>query len=168
MRRLEKGLSIIEVIVAMAILSGLVYAFMLFQSMTTRTVKLVTDSSDLSRALVVIERSVMEDMVFIPPQIQDDPAEDSPIFSDAEKAGLRCYDKSGNQLDTCTGFETDNGIAFRARFYKVRVQDQSVDQNSPLSAIPVSRVRFRVDYKINFQVQSPLFFSRLVTEVLRL
>lgn len=164
----KKGLSLIEVMVAMAILSGLIYAFMMFQSMTVRTVKIATDASDLSRALVVIERNVMEDMSFLPPQPSDDPTEDSPIFADGDRAGLRCYDKAGNLLDTCESFETDNGIAFRARFYKVRVQDQSLDPASPLSVIPVSRVRFKVEYKVNFKLQPPLYFSRLLTETLRL
>lgn len=170
----NEGFTLIEVIIAASLLAGLAYAFYMFQSLTIKSVKISTDSSDLVRALKRVESSVMEDMRYIPPQnavTPDELKKDSIIFTDPNRAGVRCYDRLGNEIVTCPtdapGFVNDNGIYYRVSFFKERIPDGSVDVASPLSRIPVTRVRFKVEFKIEFRPQDPMYLSRLQTGILR-
>jgi len=164
---MRSGLSLMEVIVGMALLGMVMTAVVMFQSQTTKLTRINLDFAALTRALATIERDIMREMPFIPPQAQDDPQKDSIIFQDPNRAGLACYDHTGARLPDCNHFE-NNRLAFaRVQFFKARVADESVDPQSPLGHIPVSRVRFRVVYKLNWRVQPPYFFSRIMTDVLK-
>lgn len=150
----------------MSILALLAVLLAQFAKQTSRGVKMVADISSLARSLSSIERDIMKDMPYLPPQEVDSDVTDSPIFADAEKAGLRCYDRNGVPAPDCTDFETSAVLNFRVRFYKTLVRDQSMNAASPLSLLPISRVRFRVEYKVENKVQPPLFFARLQTATL--
>lgn len=175
------GVSLLEVMIATTMLGLAVLASTLFFRQSTRNARRTFDSSALTRTLAVLEKDLMKDMAFIPPQDNDDPAENSAMYG-AEPApppipppanppavpyGERCYDRNGSLLDTCAGFTTNNAVVFLVRYFKSRVRDQSLNAASPLNRIPISRIRMKVYYKLENRVQTPLFFSRLLTEVIR-
>lgn len=162
----RRGLGLIELLVGVSIIGFLAVLFAQFARNTTRGVKMVADISSLARALSSLERDVMKDVPYLPAQEADSPLSDSPIFMDAEKAGTRCYDRNGIPALSCDDFELSPVLNFRVRFYKTLVRDQTFDPSSPLGLLPMSRVRFRVEYKVENKVQPPMFFARLQTAVL--
>jgi len=140
---------------------------MQFQSRTVQQVRVVSDNAALARALLSIERDIANDMPFLPPQENDDNAKASALFLNDQKTGTRCYDKSGGRMGSCDDWSTQTHVYFRTKFYKAAVLDQSLNANSPLARIPLSRVRFQVEYKVNNKVQDPMYFTRLFADSLR-
>lgn len=192
MNHVRRGFTLLEVVIGVTIIGVVVAAYMAFQAKVSKTIRIVGDQATLSRVLIAIEKNIMPDMIFIPPQQNDPapavgrPAQDSTAFDNPAVAGTRCYDKTGAELTgatPCSNFGLVNAAPrFRVRFFKVRVRDESLAAGSPLDRIPMSRVRFRVEYLADnqrFMFQGaldpappgppdlpPLYFSRLKTEAL--
>jgi len=161
------GFSLVEVVVGVALLAIVSYGFFAFQNQTFKMVRVVSDNAALAKALTSIERDVSADVPFLPPQENDDDAKASVHFNDPLKADVRCYDKTGARIATCTNFENEPVAYFRTRFYKAQVLDASLDSTSPMARIPLSRVRFKLEYKVSNKLQEPMYFTRLYTDALR-
>lgn len=171
----NSGFTILEALLGMTILGVMAAAFMAFQHQTSKSMGVVADQGALARLLITIEKDIMADMAFIPPQDEEAPSTtstdpnsmkfyDSPTFRDPEKAGERCYDKTGSRMPSCANFGTAGAAPrFRVQFFSVRVQDRNFMPASRLSHIPLSRVRFRVEAMIDNKVAEPMFFSRIKT-----
>ncbi len=169
----KKGITLIEVLIASAILSVALVAYMLFSNFVLKSTKRTIESSSMLKALSAIEKNILNDTPFLPPQ---DGLEDSGGVAGFEDSSgtvrafvsERCYDTTGTVLANCTSFASDVGKAFRVEFFKERVRDRSLDAQSPLNHIPLSRVRFRVFYKRERSVVADArYFARLETGILR-
>ena len=177
----SRGVSLIETIVAGAILAIASFGMMYLFDSVRKSLRRVSETSAFTRALSAIERDVMRDMVYIPPQdgnetLTENAAFESPVPVGSPAGTLpvrrayvteRCYDASGVRIADCTNFATDATKAYWAQFFKERVRDQSLDATSPLNRIPVSRVRFRVYYKNETGLEPAFLFSRIETGVIR-
>jgi len=162
-----RGVTLIEVVVALVILGIVMLAFMQFQTGTSKMVRMTTDQAAFTRAMSAIERDVMRDVPFLPPQDEDDVDPNTKAFDNPDKSEMRCYDRTGGRAPSCENFDKSQVLYFRASYFKSRVRDQSVDPASPFGRVPISRVRFRVDHKVNDKVQPPYQFGRVQTDVLR-
>ncbi len=161
------GFSLIEVLVGLALFSLVLFGFMQFQSRTYQMVRVVSDNATLSRALYTIERDIANDVPFLPPQENDENIKASTLFSNPQKTGTRCYDKTGARVSNCEDWAGQPAVYFRAKFYKAAVMDQTLVAASPLARIPLSRVRFQLEFKVNNKVQEPMYFTRLFADALR-
>ena len=160
----RRGVTLVEAVVAMGLLSLVAIGLFQFQTQTGKTVRVSMDTAAFTRALSTIERDVMNDMPYLPPQ---EPAETETLFNDGQKSGTRCYDRTGGRLAECGDFTKNNGAQFEVTFFKVRVPDDTLEEASPLNRIPLSRTHFKVRYKIGGKIDEPFRFSRLTTDVLR-
>lgn len=163
----RRGFSLVEVMVGLALLSLVLIGFMQFQSRSYQMVQIVSDNAALSRALSSIERDIANDVLYLPPQENDENIKASTLFNNTQKTGTRCYDKTGARVANCDDFEGRSFVYFRAKFYKAAVMDQTLNPASPLARIPFSRVRFQLEFKVNNKIQEPMYFTRLFADSLR-
>jgi len=177
----RRGVTLIEALIAGTLLTIAALGVTFLFSASRRSLRRVTETSAFTRALAAVEKDVMRDMVYIPPQEGDEALTEHEAFEIPVPTGSpagtlptlriyvaeRCYDQNGVSISDCTNFLTDTSKAYRAEFFKERVRDQSLDPASPLNRIPVSRVRFRVYSKSGGALEPAFFFSRLETGVIR-
>jgi len=177
----RRGVTLIEALIAGALLTIAAVGMTFLFSASRKSLRRVTETSAFTRALAAIEKDVMRDMVFIPPQDGDETLTEHAAFETPVPVGSpagtlpaprayvseRCYDPNGVPVGNCTNFLTDGNKAYWAQFFKERVRDQSLDPASPLNRIPMSRVRFRVYSKSGGALEPAFFFSRLETGVIR-
>jgi len=170
----KRGFTLLEIVIGVTVLGVISASFFAFQHQASKSLGVIADQGTMARVLVSIEKDIMADMIFVPPQDEEaasattDPNNikfnESPTFMDANLAGLRCYDRSGAKLPDCANFGTPGTVArFRVRYFSVRVRDRNFPAVSPLSHIPMSRVRFRVESMIDNKIADPMYFSRLKT-----
>ncbi len=162
----RQGFSLMEVMVGIGLLAIVAFGFFQFQRRTYQMVRVVSDNAALATALSSIERDIAADVPFLPPQENDESIKVSTLFNDAQKTGTRCYDKTGARVSGCDDWTTQPFVYFRTKFYKAAVADESLDPASPHARIPLSRVRFQVEYKVNNKVQEPMYFTRLFTNAM--
>ena len=167
MKNNRHGFSLMEVMVGVGLLALVSLGFLQFQRRTAQMVRVVSDNAALAAALTSIERDIANDVPYLPPQENDENVKASTIFNDAQKTGTRCYDKTGSRASTCDDWATQPIVYFRTKFYKAAVVDQSLDPASPHARIPLSRVRFQVEYKVNNKVQEPMYFTRLFANAMQ-
>ena len=117
----QKGISLIEILIAGAILTTVVVAFVSLSQQATKGVTITGDRSALVRTLSVIQDEVMREMPFLPPQRLGTVNEGQIANfdwnnTDLTGVGIRCYDRFGGRRESCDGFETNNALYYRLKF----------------------------------------------------
>lgn len=164
MIRSQKGMTLIEVLVAAVILSVVIYGASTTVLTVAKEKKRFTEISSLEKVVRSIFISVRQQYGnmpgFNPPDNWGTAGYDP--YMDSRIAYQTCFRKDG----TVTGVQ-DSECAFRCEYFVLRVVDGRFGKNSDMGTLPVNQMYLRITY--NSQNQQKQFFdSYLLTQTLGL
>ena len=181
--RRARGVSLLELLIALTILVIIVGALPRLQSTVIKGTRCALDISSIARALYVVQSDIVRDDRFLPPQEfpdaanPDDPSTLDAFLDDTNISARRCYSRLGVEVPadaTYPNCTTNPAAYFRITYAKFRQPDVSFFENSAnpqarrdssFNRIPLSHYRMRVEYYPDGtgQPQKRIFASRLVT-----
>ncbi len=170
----KSGVTIVEAIIGMILISVAALAFMDLFDSTQKHITNALEESGAVKGLDVVESSITVNDRFIP--AQNAPADIDAALNDAQVSSLRCFDKFMSEMTPVDGAcpQTTSGFPeynFEVRFIKVKEVDSRLVRPAPasdISKIPMSRYYFKVKYFTDAQKTkvNVIEFSRLITAVM--
>jgi len=166
------GYSLVEVLIASALIMIGVLLFLQYQGMLFKTVKETKEYPAVVRAISAIQQSLIQESRFIPAFKVDRAFSESVTSTDANLLFtgavvphyLKCFDRSGVVLSLPAAPDTTQ-CGFLVTFVKINEPDRSMGSHPDLERIPLDRFWFKVQYKMGSQERT-LYLSRLVTNVM--
>ena len=186
MRARQRGVTLLEMLVALAIFSVIVIALMQMQRQLSKGTQVALDINAIGRALYLVQDDIIKNDRYLPPQ--EFPAAASPIdaqtldpfLDNANISSIKCYSQVGLAVDptNATPDCRNNPVTyFRITYAKFRQPDVSFYVNganpaaavgNDLNRIPIGHYRMRVDYApdANRNLTKRMYFSRYVTSTI--
>lgn len=167
----QKGFSLIEALVGVALLGLVAYFSASFQASTFKSIGNISNHAAYSRAISSIQSDVLQDYRSMPQTeslqafetVGDLRAQLEASFTQIPASVLesRCYDQKGGRI--VPTLPTD--CFFKATYYRISVKDMSLPATSNMRRLPMSRINAKIEYVDGKETQIR-YISRLVTDVI--
>lgn len=175
----QKGMTLVEVLVSLGVLTTFIVLFVGFQSEYIKNFsKLSTDTGDNSSLKAIIEE-IMKDERYIVPMSSLGALEAGTLSEDALAKSFasaltenRCYDKNGARVISTPG---QPECHYAATLYRVMLKDRRYGPTTPYAKVPMSRMNIRVVFPESQKgttktgakpKMQTIYFSKLVTHIL--